>query len=376
MMKKTIALLAVVAMFFALLPSCTVVDVTEIGTLNGESLLLADYENYLRNALYEQYNNLTDEQKALVKSETPDAEGEGVVENFWDLTITEEETGAVITIADKAKADAFDELVKYTIKLQKVEEFGTELSEDDLAEINSNMEYYNQMYMEYYGMSMKEFVELSYGMSYDEYVEIEKEGKKISKMEDEAATDFEADEEDLRNVFNEDYVRVQHILIKAVASEDGTYSDEAMAEAKAKAEDVISALNGGANFESTRAAYTEDVDADGNPNSPEGYTFNKENNSMVAPFSEEASKLEVGAYSSVPVEVTMDQSGSYAGYHIVYRLDLDDAGFEENREALETDAKEAHIENLVEEWIGASAAVKDEARLKKLDMADYYNTQA
>ena len=160
MMKKIIALLAVVAMFFALLPSCTVVDVTEVGTLNGESLLLEDYENYLRNALQSAYNDLTDEQKALVKSETPDAEGEGVVDNFWELTVTEEETGAVITIADQAKAEAFDNLVKYQIKVQKVAENEIVLTDEDIAEVNSNLEYYNQMYMQYYGMSMKEFVEL------------------------------------------------------------------------------------------------------------------------------------------------------------------------------------------------------------------------
>ena len=376
MMKKIIALLAVVAMFFALLPSCTVVNVTEVGTLNGESLLLEDYENYLRNALQSAYNDLTDEQKALVKSETPDAEGEGVVENFWDLTVTEEETGAVITIADKAKAEAFDNLVKYQIKVQKVAENEITLTDEDIAEVNSNLEYYNQMYMQYYGMSMKEFVELSYGITYDEYVDVEKEGKLISKMEEKYTEDFTADEEELRTVFNDEYVRVQHILIKAVASEDGTYSDEAMAEAKAKAETVIEALKGGADFASTRSAYTEDVDADGAPNSPNGYTFNKENNSMVAPFSAEASALEIGAFSETPVEVTMDQSGSYAGYHIVYRLDLDDAGFEENREALETDAKDAYIESSVEEWIAASELVKDEARLKKLNMKDYYNTES
>ncbi len=97
----------------------------------------------------------------------------------------------------------------------------------------------------------------------------------------------------------------KHILFLFDESEERT--DE---ETKALAEEILSRLNAGEDFDTLMNEYSEDT---GLENYPEGYTFQE--GEMVDEFYQAAKSLEIGKYSSL-VE-------SEYGYHIIMRIEPD-----------------------------------------------------
>ena len=107
---------------------------------------------------------------------------------------------------------------------------------------------------------------------------------------------------------------VRHILVKAAAAEDGTYSDEAKAAAKAKAEEILAEFNAGDKSEESFAALAEKYSEDPGSNTNGGLYENIRKGQMVAEFNDFC----FAPHSKGDTAIVYGESGSYAGYHVMY----------------------------------------------------------
>ena len=107
---------------------------------------------------------------------------------------------------------------------------------------------------------------------------------------------------------------VRHILVKAEAAEDGTYSDEAKAKAKARAEEILAEYQAGDKTEESFAALAEKYSEDTGSNTNGGLYENIRQGQMVAEFNDFC----FAPHSKGDTAIVYGESGSYAGYHVMY----------------------------------------------------------
>ena len=110
-------------------------------------------------------------------------------------------------------------------------------------------------------------------------------------------------------------IAVRHILIKAEAAEDGTYSDEAKEAAKARAEEILAEWEAGDKTEESFAALAEEYSEDTGSNTNGGLYNSVMEGQMVTEFNdfcfdESRKPGDTG--------IVYGESGSYAGYHVMY----------------------------------------------------------
>lgn len=109
-------------------------------------------------------------------------------------------------------------------------------------------------------------------------------------------------------------VNVRHILIKAEADEEGSYSDEAKAAAKARAEEILAEYDSGDRTEESFAALAEEYSEDTGSNTNGGLYENVSKGQMVREFNDFCfAEHKVG-----DTGIVYGESGSYAGYHVMY----------------------------------------------------------
>ena len=121
----------------------------------------------------------------------------------------------------------------------------------------------------------------------------------------------DATDEELREYFKNDYLRAKHVLISTQDPLSGADIDaDKLAEAEAKANEVLEKAKSGENFDELIKEYGEDPGMESNT---DGYFFT--DNEMVPEF-EEATK------SIQPGEFTLCKSSF--GYHIIQRLPIDE----------------------------------------------------
>ena len=107
---------------------------------------------------------------------------------------------------------------------------------------------------------------------------------------------------------------VRHILIKAEASEDGSYSDEAKEAAKTRAEEILAEFEAGEKTEERFAELAEQYSEDEGSNTNGGLYENIAQGQMVQEFNDFC----FADHKPGDTGIVYGESGSYAGYHVMY----------------------------------------------------------
>ena len=107
---------------------------------------------------------------------------------------------------------------------------------------------------------------------------------------------------------------VRHILVKAEASEDGTYSDEAKAAAKARAEEILAEFEAGDKSEESFATLATLYSEDDGSKTNGGLYENVAKGQMVQEFND----FLFAGRKSGDTGIVYGENGNYAGYHVMY----------------------------------------------------------
>ena len=140
----------------------------------------------------------------------------------------------------------------------------------------------------------------------------------------------------------ETVVSVRHILIKAEASEDGTYTDEAKAAAKARAEELLEAWKAAGSTELDFASLALVWSEDSGSSSNGGLYRDVHPGEMVPEF--DAFCFADHQYGDTAI--VYGESPAYAGYHIIFYVGSDTARHAIAAEALTRDATNAWLAEL------------------------------
>lgn len=108
--------------------------------------------------------------------------------------------------------------------------------------------------------------------------------------------------------------QVRHILIRAEAEADGTYTDEAKAAAKAQAEDILAQYKAGDQTEDSFAALAEQYSSDTGSNTNGGLYDNIAKGQMVEQFEQFC----FDDHKAGDTAIVYGESSGYAGYHVMY----------------------------------------------------------
>ena len=138
---------------------------------------------------------------------------------------------------------------------------------------------------------------------------------------------------------------IRHILVKAEASEDGTYSDEAKAAAKKEAEDILAQWKAGEKTEESFAALANELSEDGGSNTNGGLYENVIKGQMVEEFDEFC----FAGHKAGDTAIVYGESAAYAGYHVMYYVGEGDLYSNAiSRDALATAEIESFIGGMTE----------------------------
>lgn len=193
-------------------------------------------------------------------------------------------------------------------------------------EVNSNAEYYLNMYEQYYGYTEEQFLEQNGFSSYNAFLDYLKLDYRRNKYLDEYVEKNLSDDEIQKyydeNVFGD--INTQHVLVEVSTSEDdGKLSDE---DAKKLAEEIITKLNDGTSWETIQEEYKDKI-------TYEDLSYQSWDASLEKTFMTALKDMEDNTYSEEPVKT------SY-GYHVIYRLDQKEQPSLKN-------SKEKIVENLI-----------------------------
>ena len=308
-MRKIIAVLLVTVLVLSF-TGCNGNSV--VATVNGENLTKDVYECFLKNAKvsYVLSNQIRNP------------------EDFW-VNGTIEDMNATSYI----KQQALDEAISYMVIRQKAIETGYVFSEG------------NQAWVDSYIQSLKD-------QGAEEYQKFLSDNFFTEKILPGILTDMVYEGElpyhymKVKEYFDTKAVRVKHILIKTVDDNNEPLPATEIAVAKLKAEQILAAVQNGANFEE----YIESDGQDpGTASNPDGYIFGP-NGGMVAPFLEASLNLAVDEISGL-VETNF-------GYHIIKRYPLDDSFYNGAREALLGEIGYEDYTTMIDEAIQNAVVVK------------------
>ena len=187
----------------------------------------------------------------------------------------------------------------------------TELYPEDekmLDEVESNAQYYFDMYKQYYNYTEEQFLEQNGFASYEAFLEYLKLDHRRNKYLDDYIEDNLEDKEIKEyyeeNVFGD--INTQHILVTVSNNEDDKdgLSDE---DAKKLAEKIITKLNDGTSWKDVKEKYKDQITF-------EDLGYQSWDASLEESFMTALKDMEDNTYSEEPVKT------SY-GYHVIYRID-------------------------------------------------------
>ena len=151
--------------------------------------------------------------------------------------------------------------------------------------------------------------------AYAEWMKAQTVAGEATVVENEAGSGYYVVAFIARNDNDYNLAQVRHILVKAAADETGAFTDEAKAEAKAKAEEILAQWEAGEATEESFAALANELSEDGGSNTNGGLYDTVQKGQMVEEFDAFCfAKHKSGDTGIVYGEV----AGSYAGYHVMY----------------------------------------------------------
>lgn len=134
---------------------------------------------------------------------------------------------------------------------------------------------------------------------------------------------------------SETVAQVRHILVQAEADEDGSYSDEAKAAAKARAEEILADWEAGDKSELSFASLAYLLSEDSGSRGNGGLYSAVRQGQMVEEFDRFC--FEDHAYGDTAI-VYGEAEGSYAGYHVMFYVGSEPARDASARDALRNQA--------------------------------------
>ena len=140
-------------------------------------------------------------------------------------------------------------------------------------------------------------------------------------------------------------IAVRHILTKAEADENGSFTDEAKETAKAKAEEIYNEWLEGDATEESFAALAEQYSEDGGSNTNGGLYDSVTQGQMVPEF--DAFCFEEGRLPG-DTGIVYGENGAYAGYHVMYFVG--EGNLETGRESLKRDRMNEKINELTDSY--------------------------
>lgn len=261
-----------------------------IATVNGESITDLDVQYYIyaQAATYAQNNGVS---------------ADGLAEYDWN----QEVDGKVLanTIKEKALNDAINEV----LLIQKGEENDVTLSDDELAQIDSQVSGILTAYGEDGFALRARTMGIASTKQYKKmYTKVMTAQTVQEDMSENRSAYYPEDESILNDYIQPDYASVKHILIKNTTPATPAEGDEAPAPAedtKAKAEEILARAQSGEDFDALVEEFNEDPGA-----TEEGYTFGP--GEMDPAFEAASFALKIGEIS--------DLVESAHGYHIIKRI--------------------------------------------------------
>ena len=200
---------------------------------------------------------------------------------------------------------------------QYAEENGIALTDEEIQNVEDSFANLEETAKSYGYGSADKFISANYGVGNNvntvkKYAtEMELASKVYRQVNEEKSEEVTLEE------IKEQYptVAVRHILVKAEAAEDGTYTDEAKEAAKAKAEEILKEWEEGDKTEESFAALAEEYSEDPGSNTNGGLYDSVMEGQMVQEFNDFCFDEN---RKSGDTGIVYGESGSYAGYHVMY----------------------------------------------------------
>lgn len=254
-MKKKIAVIVLGLFLVGALAGCgNKVPADAVATVNGEAIVQADLD-----VAYEQYVQMY---------------------SYYGLDISDPATQAMI------KQTALDQLISQNLLLQEADKRNLEVTEEEIQE---EIEFYITSYYETEEKLLEQLE--SYGMTMDDL---------RSDITDSLLYDKLV--QDLIDNMEVEVMKARHILLNL----DQDADEETTAAVREEAMGLIAQLDNGADFATLAQENSDDTSSAVNGGDI-GYFVAP---MMVTPFSEAAAALEIGQYTTEPVQ-------SDFGYHII-----------------------------------------------------------
>lgn len=351
---KKLLLIILATVLLATLGACSIKNVTKYAYAGDDAFYAGEFNFFMAQAMNAAY------QTAQSRGETLETAKDWKTVKIGDKTAEE-----------YVKDEVSKTMKQYIVLMAKAKEFGEEFTNEDEEMLSRQRQsiidsyggrYSYEQYFSELGFTIKAveniirteiFAQKAY--AYFEDPSSQQEG---GETEGEAAEDtagkpnfydqINPSDEEAAEKYKNDYIMAKHILIKpsapeAADDEEVKSEEELDADAKKQAEDIISQLNEGADFDALMKEHSQDVDSEGNLNGASGYIFTK--GDMVTEFEEAAYALNEGEYTREPVK-------SEFGYHIILRNALPTSGeeYDSTIERIKADLQTEKMDNLIDKW--------------------------
>ena len=255
--------------------------------------------------------------------------GEKVTQGEFNKEIESYKTQASVTeVGDDVKSSIYETLINMAILKQEADRQGIVITDEDIeakiAEIaeamGTTVEDYENILSTQFGIKKKELQRIVS----DNYLLQDKLYEKISEEE------VPAVEADVKKAYDTDLLKYREVLtshilftVKSDSNAEGLEDGEALAKAK----DIITKLEAGADFADLAKEYSMDGTA-ANGGALTEYA-SKVNSPYVEPFTDALLKLKVGEYTKEPVKTDY-------GYHVILATD-EKSDFDSLRKSIEND---------------------------------------